>query len=102
MSNYDVIVAGGSVSGLLAARELSAGGASVVVLEEDSEIGTPEHCGGLVSINGIRDLGLVPNSNAIENSNIAKAKILSYSGGFEIDAQKQNVIVLDRRVFDKQ
>ncbi len=102
MANYDAIVAGGSVSGLLAARELAAGGASVAVLEEDAEIGTPEHCGGLVSITGIRDLGLVPNSNAIENNNITKAKILSYSSGFEIKAQKQKVIVLDRRAFDKQ
>ena len=50
MLDYDVVVAGGSVSGLLAAREIAAGGLSVVVIEEDSEIGTPEHCGGLVSI----------------------------------------------------
>jgi len=40
---YDVIVAGGSVSGLLCAREIARSGLSVLVLEEDSEIGTPEH-----------------------------------------------------------
>ena len=39
---YDIIVAGGSISGLLAARELGAAGLSVAVLEEDAEIGTPE------------------------------------------------------------
>ena len=102
MPDYDAIVAGGSISGLLAAREMAAGGASVLVLEEDSEIGTPEHCGGLVSITGIQNLGLIPNSNAIENSRISRAKILSPSGGFEISAEKQKVIVLDRRAFDKQ
>ena len=102
MPNYDAIVAGGSVSGLLAAREIAAGGASVLVLEEDSEVGTPEHCGGLVSISGIQNLGLIPNSNAIENNKISRAKILSPSSGFEINAEKQNVIVLDRRAFDKQ
>ena len=42
---YDVIIAGGSISGLLAAREVAAEGLSVIVLEEDTEIGTPEHCG---------------------------------------------------------
>src|SRR5581483_5413918 len=102
MPDYDVIVAGGSISGLLAAREMAAGGVSVAVIEEDAEIGTPEHCGGLVSIAGIRNLGLVPDSGAVENNRIAKARILSPSGGFEINAEKQKVMVLDRRAFDKQ
>jgi len=97
-----VIVAGGSVSGLLAAREVAAAGLTVAVLEEDSEIGTPEHCGGLVSIAGIRNLGLVPDASAVENTKIARAKILSPSNGFEISAEKQKVMVLDRRAFDKQ
>ena len=99
---YDIIVAGGSISGLLAAREAAATGLSVVVLEEDTEIGTPEHCGGLVSINGIKNLGIMPSSNAIENNSIKYAKILSPSKSFELNAEKQKVVVLDRRTFDKQ
>lgn len=102
MPGYDVIVAGGSVSGLLAAREAAAGGLSVAVLEEDSEIGTPEHCGGLVSIAGMRNLGIVPDASAVENTKIARARILSPSKGFEISAEKQKVMVLDRRALDKQ
>ena len=102
MPAYDVIVAGGSVSGLLAAREAAAGGLTVAVLEEDSEVGTPQHCGGLVSIAGVQHLGIVPDANAVENTKIARAKILSPSNGFEISAEKQNVMVLDRRAFDKQ
>jgi geranylgeranyl reductase family protein len=102
MPDYDVVVAGGSVSGLLAAREIAAGGASVAVLEEDSEVGTPEHCGGLVSIAAIRNLGLVPDAGAIENSRITRAKVSSPSSSFEISAEKQQVMVLDRRAFDKQ
>ena len=98
---YDVIVAGGSVSGLLAGREIAAKGLSVAILEEDAEIGTPEHCGGLVSINGIENLGIIPSSNAIENK-IKYARISSYSKSFELNAEEQKVIVLDRRVFDKQ
>ncbi|MBV9178030.1 MAG: NAD(P)/FAD-dependent oxidoreductase [Nitrososphaeraceae archaeon] len=99
---YDIIVAGGSISGLLAAREAAATGLSVVVLEEDTEIGTPEHCGGLVSINGIKNLGIMPSSNAIENNSIKYAKIFSPSKSFELNAEKQKVVVLDRRTFDKQ
>lgn len=102
MHHYNVIVAGGSVSGLIAAREIASGGGSVVVFEEDSEIGTPEHCGGLVSIGGIQNLGIVPDAAAIENDRIKRARILSPSNGFEIGAENQKVIVLDRRAFDKQ
>jgi digeranylgeranylglycerophospholipid reductase len=99
--SYDVAIAGGSVSGLLAAREVAAKGLSVVVLEDDTEIGTPEHCGGLVSIDGIQNLGIVPSNDSIQN-NIKYAKISSPSKSFELNAEKQKVIVLDRRVFDKQ
>jgi digeranylgeranylglycerophospholipid reductase len=102
MPDYDVIIAGGSVSGLLAAREIAAGGLSVAVLEEDSEVGTPEHCGGLVSMAGIQNLGVIPDIKTIQNAGITHAKILSRSNRFEISAAKQKVIVLDRREFDKQ
>ena len=98
---YDVIIAGGSISGLLAAREVAAKGLSVIVLEEDAEIGTPEHCGGLVSLDGIQNLGLVPSANAIQN-NIKYAKICSPTKSFELNTERQKVIVLDRRLFDKQ
>jgi geranylgeranyl reductase family protein len=102
MQKYGVVVAGGSVSGLMAAREAASSGTSVLVLEEDAEIGTPEHCGGLVSIGGIADLGIVPDHSAIENQHIKKAKILSPKSSFEISAEKQKVMVLDRRALDKQ
>lgn len=101
-ADYNVVVAGGSISGLLAAREIAADGASVATLEEDPEVGTPEHCGGLVSIAGIRNLGLVPDNTAVENNKITRAKISSASSSFEISAEKQHVMVLDRRAFDKQ
>jgi geranylgeranyl reductase family protein len=99
--DYDVIVAGGSVSGLLAAREIASRGHSVLVLEEDSEIGTPEHCGGLVSIGAISRLGILPRNNVIQNQ-IKAAKICSPSRNFEINAVNQKVVVLERREFDKQ
>ena len=100
--DYDVIVAGGSVSGLLCAREIASQGHSVLVIEEDSEIGTPEHCGGLVSIMGIDDLGVVPMRATLDNK-IISASIFSSAGkSFSLDARAQKVIVLDRREFDKQ
>ncbi|NHI02980.1 Digeranylgeranylglycerophospholipid reductase [Candidatus Nitrosotalea sp. TS] len=37
--DYDVVVAGGSVAGLLCAREIALQGHKVLVIEEDYEIG---------------------------------------------------------------
>lgn len=97
-----MVVAGGSISGLITAREASARGLSVLVIEEDMEIGTPEHCGGLISINGIKNLGIIPKGNVVHN-NIKNAEIFSPSGlSFTVNAEKQRVIAIDRRAFDKQ
>ena len=98
---YDVIIAGGSVSGLFAAREIASRGHSVLVLEEDSEIGTPEHCGGLVSIEAMRNLGVVPRSSTIQNQ-VRAAKIYSPSINFQLNTAGQRVVVIERREFDKQ
>ncbi len=100
--DYDVVVAGGSVAGLLCAREIAARGHRVLVIEEDYEIGTPEHCGGLVSIPAIDDLGIIPVRSTLDNK-IRSARMVSPSGkDFVLDARPQQVIVLDRREFDKQ
>jgi len=63
---YDVIVAGGSISGLLCAREIASQGNNVLVIEEDYEIGTPEHCGGMVSSSGLEHLGVIPNRKTLK------------------------------------
>ena len=101
-TKYDVIVAGGSLSGLLTAREIgSKSSISVKVLEADHEIGTPEHCGGLVSLSGLRNLGIVPSSRTFRN-HITRAKISSRYSSFEVDAKLQDVVAIDRRELDKQ
>lgn len=101
MEYCDVLIAGGSVAGLATARECSSNGPSTIVIEEDHEIGTPEHCGGMVSLGGLQKLGLIVDSNNFQNA-VYKAKISSRSFSFELPAEKQNVIVVDRRGLDKQ
>ncbi|CAI9831148.1 FAD binding domain protein [Nitrosopumilaceae archaeon] len=99
---YDVAVAGGSIAGLLCAREAARAGLSVAVLEEDMEVGTPEHCGGLVSLAGLSELGIIPSPDILRG-HATSAVIESPSGReVELDAQRQRVAQVDRRQLDKQ
>ena len=101
-ASYDVVVAGGSISGLLCAREIAAGGHSVLVVEEDYEIGTPEHCGGLVSSSGLEEMGMMPFGGTLVHR-VKKARITSPDGAHvSIDAKRQNVLCVNRRELDKQ
>ena len=100
--SHDVVIAGGSVAGLLCAREISSKGFSVLVIEEDYEIGTPEHCGGLVSIAGLAALGVIPFRKTFDHT-IESAEICSPNGSsFTINSAKQKVIEVSRRELDKQ
>jgi len=102
VDKYDVIIAGGSISGLLTAREVAKKGYSVLVLEEGFEVGTPDHCGGLVSKAALSDLGINP-SEKIYDCTINDASIFSPSGKMlEINSKNQQIISVDRRQLDKQ
>lgn len=99
---YDVIVAGGSIAGLLCAREIASAGNSVLVAEEDHEIGTPEHCGGLVSTNALEELGIVPGLWTFDHK-IESATMFSPSGkSITVSAARQSVVEVSRRNLDKQ
>lgn len=102
-ASYDVIVAGGSIAGLLCAREIASAGYDVLVAEEDYEIGTPEHCGGLVSNAALCELGIIPFDGA-DAHRITRARITSPDGSHHItlDAKRQKVTGVSRRDLDKQ
>jgi len=102
MKEYDAVIAGGSISGLMTAREIAKKGHSVLVLEEGFEIGTPDHCGGLVSTSALSELGIKPTQKTFD-STIDSALIYAPSGKYiEINSKKQKVIVVNRRELDKQ
>jgi digeranylgeranylglycerophospholipid reductase len=99
---YDAVIAGGSVAGLICAREIANNGHSVLVIEEDYEIGTPEHCGGLVSTAGLEELGIVPFRKTFDHL-IETAEIHAPNGdSFTINSKKQRVAEISRRELDKQ
>jgi len=100
--DYDVVTVGGSVSGLLASREIAESGFKVKVLEDDLEIGLPEKCDGLVSIRCLEAIGIAPTSGLIQNR-IKRAVVYSPNGSsIEIDASNQGIVVLDRSKFDRE
>ena len=102
MEEYDVVIAGGSISGLMSAREIAKNGHSVLVLEEGFEVGTPDHCGGLVSKSALNDMGIEPTQKVFD-SMINSALIFSPNGKqIEINSGKQGVAVVNRRELDKQ
>lgn len=99
---FDVVVAGGSVAGLICAREIASNNHSVLVIEEDYEIGTPEHCGGLVSTAGLEELGVLPFRKTFDHL-IETAEIHAPNGkSFTINSKKQKVAEISRRELDKQ
>ena len=98
--SYDVVVAGGSIAGLLCAREVASAGHSVLVLERSQEIGTPQHCGGLVSRAALDYLGVVPSNDMAGNA-ISKARVVAPGGhAIQVDAG-EGIIEVDRRQLDK-
>lgn len=99
---FDAVIAGGSVAGLICAREIASNHHSVLVIEEDYEIGTPEHCGGLVSTAGLEELGIVPFRKTFDHL-IESAQVYAPNGNsFSINSKKQKVAEISRRELDKQ
>ncbi len=98
MPDYDLVVIGGSIAGLITAREVSKHGFSVLVIEEDLEIGSPEHCGGVVSLKALLELGVIPNNIIL--SDIKSTKIYSPTNKV-IEIPTKNVVAIDRRKLDK-
>jgi geranylgeranyl reductase family protein len=99
--DYEVAVAGGGLAGLLAAREAASKGLKVAVFEEDLEIGVPEKCDGLVSMRALMSLGVIPSSRSVQNT-IKRVLIYPPSGKpLEAEVSKLKIVVLDRKLFDK-
>src|SRR6266571_3597024 len=95
---HDVVIIGGGPGGLYAARELSASGFDVVVLEEHSQIGAPVHCTGILGADAYVEFDLP--RNAVLNE-LRTARFYSPLGQtFEYTPDRIEAVVVDRKVFD--
>lgn len=95
----DVLIIGGGPAGLIAGAEAAHMGADVLVVEEDPEVGKPDHCTGLVSKSGL-DRIAGPDPSFVLNW-ISGVRIYSPSGiAYEVMTEESKACIIDRARFD--
>ncbi len=102
VKKYNLAIKGGGPAGLLAAREAAKRGETVAVFEEDREIGIPEKCGGLISLDGLIKMKVSPLGKIISNHVKYGQVVFPENKAFEFDLSESNLITLNREEFDKQ
>ncbi|MEM2940781.1 MAG: NAD(P)/FAD-dependent oxidoreductase [Thermoproteota archaeon] len=90
----DSLIVGGGPSGLLTGSTISKNGFRTVVLEEHSEVGSPEQCTGLVSWR----IGEVPQHLVLNT--VKTARFCFRGKSFEVSS-KRRMLVIDRKGYDK-
>jgi geranylgeranyl reductase family protein len=98
---HDILIVGGGPAGLIAGAEAAQIGADVLIVEEDPEIGEPDHCAGLVSKMGLERI--VGSDSAFALNQIKGARIYAPSGKmYEVRSEGIKALVIDRTRFDKE
>jgi len=98
--DYDIVVVGGGPVGCMAARDLAAGGARVLLIEEHAQIGEPLQCSGLVSSVTLRVAKVSPR---VVVNEVKGAMVYSPGGHIlKLKGQKTYALVIDRPEFDRE
>ncbi len=96
-----VLVVGGGPSGLTVARECQQNGWDTTLIEEHQEIGKPIHCTGIISVDGVQELGI--DVSKITLNKVRGAKIFSPNNEFLLVKRSGPVAyIVERDNLDKQ
>ena len=95
---YDIVVVGAGPAGSIAARYAAEGGASVLMLEKDRDVGYPVRCGEAISKAGVSEF-IAPDEKWI-SAHINKFALISPDGTEAVIEFGDAGYVLERRIFD--
>jgi len=102
INNSDVIVIGGGPVGSYVAFQLAKAGIKTTVYEEHPQIGIPSHCAGHVSIRSLKNMGLYPLPEGIEENTFCSANFYSSHGTkFKLGLSHPVTVALNRACFDQ-
>ncbi|MCL7411424.1 MAG: NAD(P)/FAD-dependent oxidoreductase [Methanosarcinaceae archaeon] len=99
---YDVVVVGAGPVGATAARYAALNGASVLLIEEHTSVGSPVGCTGLLSTRAISECDVKPTNDIVLNL-VRGAHVYSPNGNcLPIDGGKTKAYVVSRKMFDRK
>ncbi|MBD3189218.1 MAG: geranylgeranyl reductase family protein [Candidatus Heimdallarchaeota archaeon] len=99
----ELAIIGGGPTGSLAAEKAAENNCEVTVFDQRSPIGIPDHCAGLLSVTGLKSLGLADLPSSIfQNTKIKGAIFHSPTGKeFRVEKKSPQAVVVSRALFDQ-
>jgi geranylgeranyl reductase family protein len=97
----EVAIVGGGPAGLIAARELASKGVQVKVFEEHAGIGTPNHCAGILSVEGLKRIGIEPDTKFLRYEVTGGMAFAPDGTGIRINGDRTRAYIVDRAIFDR-
>lgn len=105
MMETDILVIGAGPAGSTAAKHAAINGASVIVIDKKSEIGTPKRCAEGVSKDGLKELGIEPSPRWIAKEATGVRMVSPNGTAVNLTEDKVKLpeagYILERKVFDK-